>query len=242
MSVLKRVVRRAFGDYAVGRMDYYRKPKLRASWGGAFNGQTGRQQIFRDVCQRIPFERVVETGTYRGTTTEFLNEVSGRDVWTVEANPEYFGFAHTRFRHKPHIHLGFGDSRQYLAEHLPTFNHTFPTFIYLDAHWEEDLPLAEEVDIVFGLTRNAVVMIDDFEVVSDTGYSFDDYGPGKRLCLEYLSEVTGKHQIEAYFPALPGAEESGSRRGSVVLACDDSLMGKLSDVTSLRRHTPSGAE
>jgi hypothetical protein len=41
-------------------------------------------------------------------------------------------------------------------------NHSL--FVYLDAHWNDDLPLAEELEIVFGACPNAIVMIDDFNV------------------------------------------------------------------------------
>jgi hypothetical protein len=54
-------------------------------------------------------------------------------------------------------------------------------FFYFDAYSNEDLPLAEEIDIIFGRSPHAVVMIDDFEVTDDPGFAYDDYGPGKAL-------------------------------------------------------------
>lgn len=54
-------------------------------------------------------------------------------------------------------------------------------FAYLDAHWGEDLPLAEKLEIVFSWDSDAIVMIDDFQVPDDPGYAYDDYGPGKAL-------------------------------------------------------------
>jgi hypothetical protein len=45
-----------------------------------------------------------------------------------------------------------------------------PLFFYLDAHWNEDLPLAEEIDLIFSRSPCAVVMIDDFEVPGDPGF------------------------------------------------------------------------
>ncbi len=72
-------------------------------------------------------------------------------------------------------------------------------FIYLDAHWEDDLPLAEELRIIAGAWRSAVVMIDDFQVSDDDGYGFDDFGPGKALTQSYLpkEDLAG---WELYYP------------------------------------------
>ncbi len=64
-----------------------------------------------------------------------------------------------------------------------------PTLFYLDAHRQEQLPLREESELALAHFPKAVLMIDDFEVPDDPGYGFDDYGPGKRLCLAYLQQA-----------------------------------------------------
>ena len=63
-------------------------------------------------------------------------------------------------------------------------------FIYLDAHWEEDLPLAEELAVIARATTRCIVMIDDFQVPGD-GYAYDNYGPGKAL-VEDSSRVSAE--------------------------------------------------
>ena len=52
-------------------------------------------------------------------------------------------------------------------------------FFYLDAHDSGDLPLREELEIIFENWSDAVVMIDDFMVPHDSGYGYGDYGVGK---------------------------------------------------------------
>ena len=59
-------------------------------------------------------------------------------------------------------------------------------FVYLDAHWAEELPLAEELCIVASAWTRCVVMVDDFQVPGDSGYAYDDYGPGLALTEDYL--------------------------------------------------------
>jgi hypothetical protein len=64
---------------------------------------------------------------------------------------------------------------------------------------------------------NSLVMIDDFRIPDDDAYGYDDYGQGKCISLEYLKPVIDKHQLFAYIPNYPALEESGERRGWVIL-------------------------
>ena len=64
-----------------------------------------------------------------------------------------------------------------------------PTLFYLDAHWNDHLPLREEVELALKHFAKAVLIIDDFAVPDDPGYAFDDYGPGKALTLDYLARA-----------------------------------------------------
>jgi hypothetical protein len=91
-------------------------------------------------------------------------------------------------------------------------------FFYLDAHWNPDLPLAEEIDIIFDRCPLAVVMIDDFQIPSDTGYGYDDYGPGKALTAAYIAPAVSAHRLQAFYPSTPSVEEGGWCRGCIVLA------------------------
>jgi hypothetical protein len=113
------------------------------------------------------------------------------------------------------VEVACEDSRQFLRDlaERPESRHE-TAFFYLDAHGNSDLPLRDELLIVTRTWRNAVVMIDDFQVPGDPGYQFDDYGPGKALTLSYLPEMPG---WRIYFPAARSTEEWGSR-GCVVLA------------------------
>ena len=56
-----------------------------------------------------------------------------------------------------------------------------PILFYLDAHWNVDLPLSEETDIIFSAAPRATVLIYDFQVPGDPGDGYDDYGSGKAL-------------------------------------------------------------
>jgi predicted O-methyltransferase YrrM len=221
-----------------GVYDYYRKPELRQSWGGPFNGQAGRAKIFESIAQIQKPRLIVETGTFRGTTTEKLAEV-GVPVVTIEAGHRNYAYARVRLRKFSNVRLCFGDSRQQLRE---VFRAMGPAqrpgqlFAYLDAHWNADLPLAEEIDIVFRWDPGAIIMIDDFRVPDDPGYGYDDYGAGRSLTSEYLEPANKAFNFARFFPSLPSSEESGARRGCVVLASERRWKGPLMSTGMLKQN------
>ncbi len=195
-----------------GRLDLLR-PSYAAAWGGPLNGQEHRRAIVRALAQGIEFDRVIETGTYRGTSTEFFAAVFGTLIETVEGNPRWHAYSRRRLSVHPRVTVHLGDSRTFLRKlTLPTGGET--VFIYLDAHWEDDLPLREELEIVMANWSRAVVLVDDFMVPGDPGYAYDDYGPGKALAEEYLPPMPGWALL---YPSAHSTDETGAKRGSCVL-------------------------
>jgi hypothetical protein len=210
---------------------------------GPFNGQNARQQIIRDLVFSLRIEQFVETGTFRGITTEFLANLLGAPVFTVELQPRYFVVAKQRLAQYPWVTVELGDSRSFLRglaskEELRERR----TLFYLDAHWggsslleknapsERDLPLRDELSIIVEAWLNAVVVIDDFEVPDDPGYAFDDYGPGRRLSADYLPALPGWALL---YPSVRPDKETGVRRGCGVLA-SPSMALKAATVPTLR--------
>jgi len=192
-----------------------RLDQMRAlSLGGLpLNGQRHRQQIVRDLVTLIDFDEIVETGTWRGATTLFLSHVSGRPTYSVELLPRYFRFAQRRCSGAHDVHLRLGDSRAFLRELSEQISdHT--TLFYLDAHWQPDVPRFEELQIIAGAWRHAVVMIDDFAVLDDPGYGFVRYGETP-LTVDYLPALPGWTMS---YPVAPSGTETGAKRGCVVLA------------------------
>lgn len=184
---------------------------------GPMNGQSGRKQLLEALLGAASIEAVFETGAYLGSSTVYLARKFSGPVYAVEANAEYLRTARRRVSKHSNVVLEEGDSRTALrrwAEEplIPDSG----VFFYLDAHWDDDLPLAEELEVIARMWSDAVVMIDDFEVPGDQDYGFDDYGPGKRLCLSYIPDRLHATWIPM-FPSRRGSEEDGCRRGCVVL-------------------------
>jgi hypothetical protein len=210
-------------------------PKYVPGEEASFNGQRHRKRIFAEVMAALPVDAIVETGTWLGDTTGYMAETARRPVYSCELNRRFHSLAKMRLAGLKEVHLESGDSRTLLHK-LATSAEAGGkrVFIYLDAHWYDDLPLAEEIEIIATHWSSYVIMIDDFKVPDDPGYAYDDYGNGKTLALELIRASIGKHNLSVYFPAARSGEETGTRRGCVVLAPKGELSEHLSRLKSLR--------
>lgn len=229
MGKLTSTLARLLPEKQKGMVEYHVFPNRGEKLAGPFNGQCFRQVMFIDLVRACEFVAVAETGTFRGATTRFMALNAGCPVHTVEIIARNHGFATRRLRDIPKIRLNLGDSRSFLKNiELPKG----PVFFYLDAHWYTDLPLKDEVDIIASRFESFAIMIDDFEVPGDADYNFDNYGPGKKLSLDDFP-FQNDPRLQVFFPNRAGRDESGARRGSVVLI-SPSLSSKVAPLGSLR--------
>jgi hypothetical protein len=184
-------------------------------WGFAMNGQTSRLEAVRQIIYAAGIDRIIETGTFRGTTTEWFAQF-GLPVETVETDQRFFSFAKARLSKFSNVEVRLDSSVSFLVKRLTHVDPRDRVLFYLDAHWENSLPLREELQVIFVNHTNSVVVIDDFNVRDDTGYSYDNYGPDKALTLEYInnSNLPSHH---AFYPATPAKQETGMKSGWIVL-------------------------
>jgi predicted O-methyltransferase YrrM len=181
---------------------------------------------------------VVETGTYRGTTTMFLARVFGTPVHSVEIDPRYHYYARVRTRGVANIRLALGDSRELLQRlardgGVPRDD----VFFYLDAHRPGDCPLRDEIDLICRAWGQVVIMIDDFEVPGDPGYGFNDGGPGLRFDTALLP--VSAQDLRRFYPATAAQEETGYRRGCIILARRGRWAELLRGLDGVREREPS---
>jgi hypothetical protein len=205
-------------------------------YGGAFNSQRERQTIFHEIVRAYPPSAILETGSFRGVTTEFMAKLELAPIYSCEAIESNHCFSQIRLRGYPKVKLSLLDSRTFLKNMIAGQNlRRSKIFAYLDAHWENDLPLHDEVRLIADGLDDYVIMVDDFDVPGDAGYTFDDYGPGKKLTLSYLQDLVLSRRLTVYFPSAHSSAESGAKRGSVILA-SPSAAAALDGLKSLRRH------
>ena len=199
-----------FREIVRGWQDYGRCPDHSDS-DKPFNGQPVRQMLVQDLITTFRPLAIIETGTFRGATTEYLAK-TGLPVFTFEFNHRNFGFARHRLLWRRNVRMRLCDSRAglrlLLDGRLRGWREERLLF-YLDAHWNEDLPLGGEVEIIFGRCRSAIVMIDDFEVPGDPGYVFDDYGRGNTLNTAYIAPCIRAYGLSVFYPSTRSSDEGG---------------------------------
>jgi len=201
--------------------------------GVGMNGQCGRKAIVHELFQHIAFSAAVETGTYMGQTTGYLATTFQVPVYSSEVIPRYYHVARRLLRDLPDVHLYCQDARAFLDDvSREVTGHAGALFFYLDAHWYEDLPLAEEVRLIASRWTDFVILIDDFQVPGDPGYGFDCYGE-RDLNLDLLAPALQASGVHVFFPAIPSSQESGRKRGSVLLASPP-LVAAVRKCVSLR--------
>lgn len=105
-------------------------------------------------------------------------------------------------------------------------------FFYLDAHQPGNVPLSDELDLIFRNWQQPVVMIDDFEVPGDPGYGFNEYGPGQRFGTELFSATSRTYSY--FYPATSSGEETGYRRGCILLALPGRWVERLRSLSLVR--------
>jgi hypothetical protein len=231
--VVERVTRALPGPIGAKLDDL--RPRLREGFGGPFNGQQRRIEAVRDLFARVAFTAVVETGTYRATTTLFLRSLTTAPIATIEASSRYFHYARRRLRGADDISLIFGDSAESLRRLArdPAWS-AGPTFFYLDAHWMTVLPLPGELAAIVDAWPDHAILIDDFRVPGDDGYAFDDYGAGDALQISMFAAFR-ERPIVVYWPAAPSDAETGARRGWCVLASAGAVDDAIRASTRVRR-------
>jgi len=197
-------------------VDRFRRGQ-RDPFHGPANNQQRRIEMVRSLFDRLTFAGVVETGTYRGSTTEFLAGLTSAPVVTVEVQPRYFWYARWRLGKLRNVRVMLSDSVAALRALGEGGRVAQPVFFYLDAHWEEHLPLGEEVEIIQRYWQDFVILVDDFQVPDDPGYAFDDYGPDARLTIEYLAPALHEN-VARFWPAAPSSQETSTRKGCLILA------------------------
>jgi len=152
------------------------------------------------------FRCAVETGTWKGHTTVALAGIFPH-VYTIEILPDRFEANKPRFQAYENITALIGESPQVLLTLVKQFE--FPLFAFLDAHWQDNWPLRDELKILLSIRQPKLIMIHDFKVPGrDFGY--DRYG-AQECALSHIADLLPhdecKYSFNSY--AAPQSEKRG---------------------------------
>jgi len=206
-------------------------------WGGPLNGQRYRQHVMERLM-RVGPDSIIETGTFLGTSTAFFAR-HGLPVHSCELRDEYFAAALSQLTSFENVSLYLMDSRAFLREIAADASLEYKRpFFYLDAHWYDDLPLADEIRIIQERWQEHIIMVDDF-CVPEAGYNFDRYPNGLELTLEHLDkEGVDLSETAVLFPTASHTAETSARRGTLVLTPLKLYEQHLTGERSMFRYVP----
>lgn len=142
-----------------------------------FEGDTYLKSTIQSLIDKYGIKTVVETGTFKGSTTvQFAAMVD--TVYTTEVNPQYYTEANKKFTEHSisTIHSHLGSSVDVLPKILPTISQPQMLLFFLDAHWGPNNPLLEELQIIADHKLKPVIAIHDFKVPGHPELGFDTYG------------------------------------------------------------------
>ena len=193
-----------------------------------FNLEAIRAYIFWKLHRLHNCSSFVETGTLYGNTAGYTNRVFKTPVFTAELNSTHYLVS------KANLVWARGVT-QYKASSPDFLNQVCqgsvigdnPMF-YLDAHWNEFMPLPDELTIIAENCEKAVILIDDFMVPWDDRFLYDEY-PDIRIDVEIINRWLRpkREDISVYMPAYdPRSDPSGKGIGFAII-----LMGQSQDLS-----------
>jgi hypothetical protein len=209
------------------QLEYFLR-SITGKLGKPFNGQMYRSELFKEILNQFNFDAVIETGTNRGSTTQYIAENFSGPIFSVEYSPKYFEFSKIRTKRYANVEIYMDNSINGLKKIFD--NNKFflkNLLLYLDAHWYDYLPLKDELSIILQNNEdiNSVIMIDDFEVPLDKDYGFDSYSTGT-LNYSYIEPVLPPNS-SVFFPKTPGRRENGFKRGCAVISSNPRVSNVL---------------
>lgn len=133
----------------------------------AFHGDPMLQELVSKIARAKGVRWGIETGTFHGDSTLFMSDLF-EHVWTIEIRQDFAKVASARFASR--ISLVEGRSQELLSGILEEVlaSREGPVFVFLDAHWQDDWPLREELGAIQALREahpgRLIALVDDFQV------------------------------------------------------------------------------
>jgi hypothetical protein len=215
------------GDHAYRTM---RNTLAGRGWGG-FHKDRIYRALMLDLLNAFEFSSFVETGTFRGHSTELVaSRFTKLPVFTTEVVESSYTRSKEFLGRYPNITCILGSSNEVVKKLLDEKTIGPRPLFYLDAHWQSYWPLRDELKHIGDSSLPATIVIDDFEVPGQPQFGFDIDGGGEvteglKCNLDYIRPAISPGRT--YCAAFPRysmtdafASGSGPLRGHIVLFQD----------------------
>jgi hypothetical protein len=193
-----------------------------------FNLEAIRAYIFWKLHRLHNCSSFVETGTLYGNTAGFTNRVFKTPVFTAELNSTHHLVSKANLAWARGVTQYKASSPDFLNQVCQGSAIGDNPMFYLDAHWNEFMPLPDELTIIAENCDKAVILIDDFMVPWDDRFLYDEY-PDIRIDVEIINKWLRpiREDISVYMPSYdPGSDPSGKGIGFAII-----LMGQKQELS-----------
>jgi hypothetical protein len=196
------------------------------SQGPDWNG-FHRDQIYRalmiEIAKSLPVSSFVETGTWRGDSTQTIAMRFPRlPIYTCEIVEKTYHLARGVLKKYPTVTQSLGRSDEFIGQLIRERKIGDFPFFFLDAHWQTYWPLRQELKYISDAQLKAIMVIDDFEVPGQPAFGFDIDGggevtAGEKCNVEYIRPSLGsQNRYRALFPKY-GARDAYPSAGNLEL-------------------------
>lgn len=179
-----------------------------------FSGDKYLAETFLTLRDLFNIKTVIETGTYKGATTLWLNE-HFEDVHTTEIDERLYPELRQTFK-GTNIKLWCAGSEEALPEILSYIFDKQP-LIFIDAHWYKN-PVLAELKAIAKAGIKPVIAIHDFKVPNHPELGYDIY-PQQGITYEWgwiekhVEAIYGKDGYEYFY----NEKAEGDKRGCVFI-------------------------
>jgi predicted O-methyltransferase YrrM len=169
------------------------------SEGLPFNGDKILIRMVDFLLTECRVKQFVETGTYLGHTCRYIaSHHPYLPITTVESNPDFYNASQIELQKYGNVKSILADSAVTVSKVVQDGIDGLPLF-FLDAHWNDYLPLPDEIQCIGKYLNNAIIVIHDFQVPGKD-YGFD-VCKGQTIGMEMLAANIDKSKnYQVYFP------------------------------------------
>jgi hypothetical protein len=206
----------------------FRNVFLGRDWN-AFHRDRVYQALILEVLTALPVTSFVETGTWRGDSTQMVAmRYPALRIFTSEVVEKSFNLSRAALRKYPNITQDLGSSDQFIQKLIAGQRLGELSLFFLDAHWHTYWPLRAELKHISDAKLKCVIVIDDFEVPGQPQFAYDIDGggeltEGEKCNLDYIRpSLSSDNSYRVLFPryrlgdAYP-KKEGAELRGHVAL-------------------------
>lgn len=212
-----------------------------------FHGDRIFQELIRRLTTSAGATAFVETGTYLGDSSLSVHRMNRHlPIFTCEINKWFFNLARRRLAKLAAINMFNASSTDFLVRLIDSRQIGACPLFFLDAHWYDEWPLLQELELITSRQNRGVIIIDDFLVASQPQFKYDVGGGGgkifsgrthkdERPCnLELIQTALDRRAgyqifLPGYtsamtYPVFPGSQIIFSLRGYAVIELNDTGM------------------